>query len=263
MVLALGFSCLGLVFVVAVASPSYYGASITLNMDTELPGGGEQTGDTVKWKEPIQLMAQEQKRLGIYFGAGCFWRLQADLANVEEAYRRKTDFVTALAGYGGSQRKGPGGLICYHGGPPGSLYETLGQRRTPHRTFNLTLTLYHSLATGYAEAVQLQLDQGPQGKRLLSGLLRKYFSGEFEVSPSGMERRDPQDAGPPYRACIGLPGGLKSRLMPDIRSANSKGMLLKEGKGDDKDEINTVKSIPLLLELEATSMSCHFSLFIT
>ena len=34
--------------------------------------------------------------------------------------------VTALAGYAGSTCVGPGGLVCYHGGPAGTVYEGLG-----------------------------------------------------------------------------------------------------------------------------------------
>ena len=66
----------------------------------------------------------------VYLGNGCFWARQHALVAVEQASAafgpRSNAQVTALAGYAGSKEVGPGGLVCYHGGPSGSVYEGLG-----------------------------------------------------------------------------------------------------------------------------------------
>ena len=66
----------------------------------------------------------------VYLGNGCFWARQHAFVKVEQssaAFGDRTDaLVTSLAGYAGSTRVGPRGLVCYHGGPAGTVYEGLG-----------------------------------------------------------------------------------------------------------------------------------------
>ena len=127
----------------------------------------------------------------LYLGAGCFWRIQTSLALVEaQKLHRPPADITARAGYAGATSVGPNGLVCYHGGPAGSLYETLG----------------------YFEAVQVDLDSAAQ----LEAVLAAFFSDEFVRTAEGRVRRDPQDAGPPYRSGIGLQGGLSSRWIREV-----------------------------------------------
>jgi len=167
-------------------------------------------------------LAQSQTKtqgVKIYVGCGCFWAVQKHIASVEESvFGRAPEAVTALAGYAGSSRVGPHGLVCYHhGGEAGALYETLG----------------------HAEAIQVTLDANDTPQQL-TAILNKFFSREFQQTPQGMMRTDPQDAGSAYRSMIGLPGGVNSPLMQQVNAANVNGMAIKPGQGSDSDEINVI-----------------------
>lgn len=156
----------------------------------------------------------------VYVGAGCFWHTQYDVAEVEKSsFKRQDAQVTASVGYTGGNSTGPGGLVCYHGGPPGSLYEDLG----------------------YAEAVGVVLDED-KATTQMKALMNKYF-GEFRKTAQGMQRLDPADGGAwskgAYRNNIGIPGGVHGPLMKVIRTANVHKMPLLEGRGINTDTCAT------------------------
>ena len=80
--------------------------------------------------------------------------------------------------------------VCYYTGLPGSVYEDLG----------------------HAEVVQVDL-QGTSGDS--EDQMRKFattYFGQFKKTPRGMQRSDPQDAGPAYRNVVGVPGGVHGPL---------------------------------------------------
>jgi len=64
-----------------------------------------------------------------------------------------------------------------------------------------------------------------------------YFTRQFKAvrgrgGKAVMGRLDPQDAGPGYRPCVGLPGGVASPFYPLLEAANVHGMTLKPGVGN-------------------------------
>ena len=116
---------------------------------------------------------------------------------------------------------GPGGLVCFHGAQPHTVYEGLG----------------------YAEVVQVTLQprERPdeynrlQASQEMAALMNDYF-GSFR----GGGQRPTTNQGYQYRNCIGLPGGMLSPLYNQILKANVHSMNLVKGKGDDPDLPNTV-----------------------
>jgi len=164
------------------------------------------------------LLNTQSKALKIFLGVGCFWKIQKDIADVEiDAMKRAKADVTALAGYAGSTEVGPNGLVCYLGGPDGSVYDALG----------------------YAEAVQVELTEDNAAEQL-KALLAKYF-GEFEMTQAGMQRGDPQDTGSAYRSVLGLPGGLESSLIEQVKTALPDTLRLERGsENGDADKLGTI-----------------------
>ena len=179
--------------------------------------------------------------LSVWLGNGCFWHTQYDMVTAEQAppFSRNFAQVTALVGYAGGLFTSEEGLVCYHGGPSGSLYEDLG----------------------HAEAVQVELDPGHQRAQFAS-LLDKYFES-FRSTSDGMQRlgecsngrlglsvalasdgrpllrTDPADRGAPYRNVIGIPGGMSGKLFSTIGQHNLHDMPLVEG-GDEGGRGDTV-----------------------
>lgn len=156
-------------------------------------------------------------RIPVYFGAGCYWHTNYDMFMVESKppFSRKGAYITSHVGYGGGPKPGAGGLVCYHGGPQGTLYEDLH----------------------FAESTEVILDAS-QATVQFKALLAEYFK-EFQAVRNGKKlRQDPQDAGPPYRNNIGIPGGYRGSLFPLIKAAVPLGLTLVEGKGasDTNDE---------------------------
>ena len=167
----------------------------------------------------VLLAAQHCAAQLVYVGAGCFWHTQYDMAMTEKKHLGRTDAqVTASVGYSGGNSSGPGGLVCYHGGPAGSLYEDMG----------------------YAEAVSLVLDPAHAAVQF-AAIMKDYFS-EFKNDGKGWSRLDPQDGGSwskgAYRPNIGIPGGMHGPLYKVITAANVNKMRLIQGggKGDEVDE---------------------------
>lgn len=74
-----------------------------------------------------------------------------------------------------------------------------------------------------------------------------YFK-QFRPTRFGMQRLDPQDAGPGYRNVVGIPGGVNSPFFKVLQEANVNGMQLREGRGNqhkggepqEGDELNVV-----------------------
>lgn len=146
----------------------------------------------------------------VYFGNGCFWGRQYDFANTELALGRKPEEMTAVVGYAGGTRAGPGEKVCYYYSDPRTVYEKLG----------------------HAEVVQLNLSSSSDAAVQEFRTFADVYFKQFQKTYKGMMRLDPQDAGPGYRNVIGLPGGVKSPLFTVLQQANVNGMELREGKGN-------------------------------
>ena len=165
----------------------------------------------------------------IYFGSGCFWGRQHDqVTKFEESKLHRADAnITAIGGYaGGHTATGPDGLCCYHNGKNASDYAELG----------------------HAEVVQLEIEidaadatatSARRRRRAVASAARAamdvYFASFIELSPGIYAREDIYDQNAGYRALVGLPGGVKSALMVQLRAANLHNMSLVEGVGGDAD----------------------------
>ena len=194
----------------------------------------------------------------VYFGSGCFWGRQKvrdgegvrrqfsllnssptrslavhspsslslstptqDFVDLELALGRTPSQVTSLSGYaGGGTNDQP---TCYYYVPPtdrGKIYER----------------------QGHAEVVALDLgtkagDDKAVAEAEFKQAAEIFFTRQFKrVRGRGgkflMARLDPQDAGPGYRPCVGLPGGVSSPFYPLLEAANVNGMTLKPGVGN-------------------------------
>ena len=155
----------------------------------------------------------------------CFWHAQYDFYEVEsDELGRSPSDITALVGYAGGMYTSEDGLVCYHGGPPGSEYGD----------------------NGHAEVVQVELDAG-QEEAQYTHLLHKFFNDGFECSSNMMSsgstcsRKDPGDSGAAYRNVLGLPGGMKGKLWHLVDQQNVHQMELRQGgadggRGDTEDE---------------------------
>lgn len=95
--------------------------------------------------------------------------------------------------------------------------------------------------------VRITLDAGKEASQF-EALSHSFFSA-FSPIGSGFERPDPGDMGSPYRAMVGIPGGVDGELYTVLEAANrrlqtkyNKSMILKaDGVGNTtQDEFNTV-----------------------
>ena len=149
----------------------------------------------------------------MYFGNGCFWGRQHEFVETERSLGRTDDEVSSLVGYaGGFSTKGKDGKVCYYYGAPDTVYERLG----------------------HGEVVRTVLSDAnaESATRDLREFSRTYFKNFRKVRGFGMQRLDPQDAGPGYRNMIGLPGGMDSPMMKIIEEENVNGMKLLRGEGN-------------------------------
>ena len=127
------------------------------------------------------------------------------------------DKISAVAGYAGAKRVGPGGLVCYIGAQVYTIYEGLG----------------------YAQVVQVTLraKENPQfydpqnEKNEFRALMDNFFAAGAATTP-----------GYQYRSCIGLPGGMLSPLYRIVQQANVRNMNLVVGQGEDPAVANLVRS---------------------
>eukprot|EP00195_Chlamydomonas_chlamydogama_P012112 CAMPEP_0202897334 /NCGR_PEP_ID=MMETSP1392-20130828/6121_1 /ASSEMBLY_ACC=CAM_ASM_000868 /TAXON_ID=225041 /ORGANISM="Chlamydomonas chlamydogama, Strain SAG 11-48b" /LENGTH=296 /DNA_ID=CAMNT_0049582943 /DNA_START=108 /DNA_END=999 /DNA_ORIENTATION=- len=145
----------------------------------------------------------------VYFGNGCFWGRQKDFVDTELALGRPPEQVSSLVGYAGGAQAGPGDKVCYYYSDPRTVYEKLG----------------------HAEVVQLNISGDVGDARQEFRRFADTYFNQFRKTPLGMQRLDPQDAGPGYRNVVGIPGGVKSPLFQVLKEANVNGMELREGRG--------------------------------
>lgn len=145
--------------------------------------------------------------VSVYFGCGCFWHMQHAFVTTEMSELcREGESITARCGYAGGTRVGPGGLVCYHNMMNKADYGSLG----------------------HAEVVSLTVPRAAFGN----------FTAKFWHECGGGLRRDPQDAGGEYRSVIGLPGGMNSSLLEEVRK-HAGDVKLVAGQGDEGDTIDT------------------------
>ncbi|GAX81266.1 hypothetical protein CEUSTIGMA_g8698.t1 [Chlamydomonas eustigma] len=149
----------------------------------------------------------------VYFGNGCFWGRQKDFVDTEMAVLgRKPSEITSVVGYAGGKMTGPDGKVCYYYSDPRTVYERLG----------------------HAEVVKVDINaDSPQAVKNEFKTFAKTYFAQFRQTRFGMQRLDPQDAGPGYRNVVGLPGGVNSPLFQVLKDANVNGMDLKEGAGNE------------------------------
>jgi hypothetical protein len=85
--------------------------------------------------------------------------------------------------------------------------------------------------------VRLDAASAPQQVQTLA----RDFFGSFRCSAAGScTRPDPGDQGSPYRSVLGVPGGMDGPLFPVLAAANTHGMKLTRGQGDEGEMANTV-----------------------
>lgn len=163
-----------------------------------------------------------QPYASVYFGSGCFWGRQKDFVDAERALGRSPSDVTALSGYAGGKINDK--ATCYYYVPPtdrAKIYEK----------------------QGHCEVVALDLGVGNNraaAEKELAAFADVFFTRQFvrtrdRGGGTVMGRLDPQDRGPGYRCCVGLPGGAASPLFAIVQAANVNGMDLRPGLGNEKD----------------------------
>ena len=151
--------------------------------------------------------AESLRARDIYFGNGCFWGRQHTFYEAELSLGRTDDTITSVVGYGGGASVREGDKpVCYYYGAADTVYERLG----------------------HAEVVAVDVANASELKPLADA----YFASFQKIPGLGMQRVDPQDAGPGYRNCIALPGGIDSPLFKVIEEANVHGMKLVPGSGN-------------------------------
>eukprot|EP00930_Biecheleria_cincta_P030040 TRINITY_DN20848_c0_g2_i1.p1 TRINITY_DN20848_c0_g2~~TRINITY_DN20848_c0_g2_i1.p1 ORF type:complete len:317 (+),score=50.91 TRINITY_DN20848_c0_g2_i1:41-952(+) len=150
--------------------------------------------------------------ISVYFGQGCFWHVQNELANAEmKLLGRSGPEVTALAGYAGGTSAGAKGEVCYH-----------NNRNAPD---------YGDM--GHTEVVNVVIPEEKLGD--LSKVLLDY------AAKSTFGRHDPQDRGSEYRSAIGLPGGMGGSAFKLLEKASDPKLQFVQGEGGDADTLLTKK----------------------
>jgi len=155
---------------------------------------------------PTSCEASDSKEVRVYFGCGCFWHVQHEFIKEEiTSLCRQDSQLSARTAYAGGLRT-DGGLVCYHNSEDKADYGTLG----------------------HSEVVALDIPEDEF----------EAFAGRFWSLCPGGRRQDAQDTGGEYRSVVGLPGGMDSPLMAQLRqSADS--VELVGGKGDERDTLGT------------------------
>lgn len=151
-------------------------------------------------------VAASDDETDVYFGVGCFWHIQHEFLDAERKVLGRGDRqLTSRAGYAGGTKTGSEGRVCYHN------FQSLAD--------------YGKL--GHGEVVGMKLPE-----KYIGDFARVYFS---LFSPNG-ERVDPGDRGGEYRSLLGLPGGMKHPMYPQVEVAGlERGFTLEAGKGNDPD----------------------------
>eukprot|EP00490_Sorites_sp_Unknown_P009446 CAMPEP_0114697920 /NCGR_PEP_ID=MMETSP0191-20121206/74303_1 /TAXON_ID=126664 /ORGANISM="Sorites sp." /LENGTH=245 /DNA_ID=CAMNT_0001997571 /DNA_START=28 /DNA_END=765 /DNA_ORIENTATION=+ len=154
---------------------------------------------------PDASIHSDDPQVTVYFGCGCFWHVQHEFV-VEEITKlcRSGSDLTARTAYAGGT-KTEEGLVCYHNAMGKADYGQLG----------------------HSEVVSMTLPVSA-----FSSFAKKFW----EICPKGV-RRDVQDVGGEYRSVVGLPGGIHSPLMAQLRAdATAK---LVAGAGNDADTLGS------------------------
>lgn len=164
------------------------------------------------------LASENTNNIPVYFGVGCFWHVQHEFVQAEKAILKRSDNeVTAIAGYAGGTKSSKNlkvkpdgkGVVCYHNLQGFADYGSLG----------------------HGEVVGLNIP---------SSSIKAFANEYFSLFGKDGDRPDKGDRGPEYRSLLGLPGGIKSPLFPDVQEeAEKKGLTLKVGAGNDRDTLGT------------------------
>eukprot|EP00802_Teleaulax_amphioxeia_P018918 Tamp_19129.p1 GENE.Tamp_19129~~Tamp_19129.p1 ORF type:complete len:373 (+),score=63.46 Tamp_19129:49-1119(+) len=168
--------------------------------------------------QSLQLFAQ----VNVYLGNGNFFARQGAYVAAERQmpFSRSVDHITSLAGYAGSKQVGKGGLVCYYGAQPYTIYESLGYAQVVQVTVN--------------PRERPQEHNQHQAAQEFEALMNDYFAsfhgGQHATADQGAQ----------FRNCIGLPGGTNSVFYRIVEKANVNNMNLVRGQGNDQDAPNTV-----------------------
>eukprot|EP00420_Gonyaulax_spinifera_P021374 CAMPEP_0197900380 /NCGR_PEP_ID=MMETSP1439-20131203/48939_1 /TAXON_ID=66791 /ORGANISM="Gonyaulax spinifera, Strain CCMP409" /LENGTH=239 /DNA_ID=CAMNT_0043521261 /DNA_START=36 /DNA_END=753 /DNA_ORIENTATION=- len=147
-----------------------------------------------------------EQQVRVYFGCGCFWRAQHELWLQETSLlHRSGPTLTARTAYAGGKKAGPGGLLCYHNEDNIADYGVLG----------------------HSEVVLMDLPESS---------FPDFAAAFWAYCPEG-QRYDFYDVGGEYRSVIGLPGGMGSPLVEQLR-AKAGNVTLVAGQGNDGDTLN-------------------------
>mmetsp|Transcript_7430 Transcript_7430/g.10087 ORF Transcript_7430/g.10087 Transcript_7430/m.10087 type:complete len:266 (-) Transcript_7430:179-976(-) len=154
---------------------------------------------------PGRSLAAENEE-DVYFGVGCFWHIQHEFVEAERKLLGRSDEqLTSRTGYAGGTKADKEGRVCYHNFQGVADYGKLG----------------------HGEVV---------GMRIPTSSIGDFAKEYFSYFSSKGERVDPMDRGGEYRSLLGLPGGDKHPMYPEVEAAaTAKGMKLELGKGNDPD----------------------------
>jgi len=151
----------------------------------------------------------DKTEVDVFFGCGCFWHMQhAFVLQEMTELCRSGATATARAAYAGGTTTGPDGLVCYHNAENKADYGSLG----------------------HAEVVSMSVPESS-----FTAFAQNFWS----LCPGG-GRQDPQDMGGEYRSVVGLPGGMQSPLMQQLRAKAGSTQLV-AGSGNDGDTQGTGK----------------------
>jgi len=155
----------------------------------------------------------------VYLGNGCFWERQWAYVEIEtQAWHRKPENVSSKVGYAGGSRSGASGRVCYHCG----------------------LVCPEDYAgLGHSEVVQVRLDAASAPQQM-QALAHDFFDSFRCTVQGGCTRPDPGDQGSAYRSVLGVPGGMDGPLFAVVAAANTHGMRLTRGQGDEGEARNSV-----------------------
>lgn len=147
--------------------------------------------------------------VNVYFGCGCFWHMQHEFVLAEmSSLCRQGENITARTAYAGGTQVGPGGLVCYHNYANKADYGSMG----------------------HAEVISLTVPQAAFGT----------VASKFWGVCSGGTRQDTQDGGGEYRSVVGLPGGIGSPLLAQLKQQAGSVQLV-AGSGNEGDTLGTGK----------------------
>lgn len=153
----------------------------------------------------------DSTEVAVYFGCGCFWALQRTFVATEQsALSRNTTQVTSRAAYAGGFDVDKSCKVCYY-------------PITPNGEPDYTLW-------GHAEVVSMIVPKSSF----------PAFVATYWANCANGNRQDAVNVGPGYRSVIGLPGGMHSALIAQVRAHDSAAELV-EGTGGEGDTLHSGK----------------------